>query len=111
MNPSTFNSGRYVAFADIRAQAEGKPDALAVEREVQGMERRPCFVCDSKPSLSSGPSLPARTLDGRAPMGAPLALAPAGTPDRRTHPEGMVILESGEAIVVHKECLERLKVS
>ena len=76
MNTRNLDTGKYVAFADIRKQAEGKPDALAVEREVQQMERRPCFAeCGKR------------------------------------FPSGMVVLENGEAFVVHAECLERLKVS
>lgn len=101
MNTRNLDTGKYVAFADIRKQAEDKPDALAVEREVQQMERRPCFVCGVRRS-----SVPARE-DEWVP--SPLEISLEGS--LKTGPSGMVVLENGEAFVVHSECLEKLKAS
>ena len=123
MSTRNLGTGKYVAFADIRKQAEGKPDALAVEREVQQMERRPCFACGARRprALAGEPEgrVPAGK-DERVPTGArpsgvrageegPLEISSEGS--LKTGPSGMVVLENGEAFVVHSECLEKLKAS
>ena len=114
MSTRNLGTGKYVAFADIRKQAEGKPDALAVEREVQQMERRPCFACGARrSSVPAGEDewVPtgARPSGVRAGEEGPLEISSGGSP--KTGPSGMVVLENGEAFVVHSACLEKLKAS